>query len=221
MWPIAVRGPPEPAQLRDGNARIGATAAGRRRRDSGRHQAAGGGKGAARRRRRRAQAGRGRGQGGALPHVEGPAAPRRMVSGVLLTSEHRGDGVEFCAAHAPSQAGISSSVASMVQRWSVQAEAGRKRDRLLDIYTSCNRINLRLWNEVSQPEILSDIDMDAWKRLCRNYADACALTGMVILVEGVELDLRLPWLRDEDQDWLDAPPPDANEVDLSTADPPS
>ena len=34
-------------------------------------------------------------------------------------------------------AGISSSVASMVQRWSVQAEAGRKRDRLLDIYTSC------------------------------------------------------------------------------------
>ena len=32
----------------------------------------------------------------------------------------------------------------MVQRWSVQAEAGRKRDRLLDIYTSCNRINLRL-----------------------------------------------------------------------------
>ena len=108
----------------------------------------------------------------------------------------------------------------MVQRWSVQAEAGRKRDRLLDIYTSCNRINLRLWNEVSQPEILSDVDMDAWKRLCRNYADACALTGMVILVEGVELDLRLPWLRDEEQDWLDAPPPDANEVDLSTADPP-
>ena len=118
-------------------------------------------------------------------------------------------------------AGISSSVASMVQRWSVQADAGRKRDRLLDIYTSCNRINLRLWNEVSQPEILSDVDMDAWKRLCRNYADACALTGMVILVEGVELDLRLPWLRDEDQDWLDAPPPDQNEVDLSTADPPS
>ena len=34
-------------------------------------------------------------------------------------------------------AGISSSVASMVQRWSVQADAGRKRDRLLDIYTSC------------------------------------------------------------------------------------
>ena len=118
-------------------------------------------------------------------------------------------------------AGISSSVASMVQRWSVQADAGRKRDRLLDIYTSCNRINLRLWNEVSQPEIPSDVDMDAWKRLCRNYADACALTGMVILVEGVELDLRLPWLRDEDQDWLDAPPPDQNEVDLSTADPPS
>ena len=88
-------------------------------------------------------------------------------------------------------------------------------------HRSCNRINLRLWNEVSQPEILSDIDMDAWKRLCRNYADACALTGMVILVEGVELDLRLPWLRDEDQDWLDAPPPDQNEVDLSTADPPS
>ena len=110
---------------------------------------------------------------------------------------------------------------SMVQRWSAQADAGRKRDRLLDIYTSCNRINLRLWNEVSQPEILSDVDMDAWKRLCRNYADACALTGMVILVEGVELDLRLPWLRDEDQDWLDAPPPDQNEVDLSTADPPS
>ena len=91
---------------------------------------------------------------------------------------------------------------------------------MLDIYTSCNRINLRLWNEVSQPEILSDIDMDAWKRLCRNYADACALTGMVILVEGVELDLRLPWLRDEDQDWLDVPVED-NEVDLSTADPPS
>ena len=88
-------------------------------------------------------------------------------------------------------------------------------------HRSCNRINLRLWNEVSQPEILSDIDMDAWKRLCRNYADACALTGLVILVEGVELDLRLPWLRDEDQDWLDAPPPDQNEVDLSTADPPS
>ena len=145
-----------------------------------------------------------------------------MVSGVLLTSEHRGDGVELVQlTRHPSQAGISSSVASMVQRWSVQAEAGRKRDRLLDIYTSCNRINLRLWNEVSQPEILSDVDMDAWKRLCRNYADACALTGMVILVEGVELDLRLPWLRDEDQDWLDAPPPDQNEVDLSTADPPS
>ena len=63
--------------------------------------------------------------------------------------------------------------------------------------------------------------MDAWKRLCRNYADACALTGMVILVEGVELDLRLTWLRDEEQEWLDAPPPDQNEVDLSTADPPS
>ena len=42
-------------------------------------------------------------------------------------------------------AGISSSVASMVQRWSVQAEAGRKRDRLLDIYTSCTvwKSNLR------------------------------------------------------------------------------
>ena len=105
-------------------------------------------------------------------------------------------------------------------RHAIEQATRRWRGERDDSHRSCNRINLRLWNEVSQPEILSDVDMDAWKRLCRNYADACALTGMVILVEGVELDLRLPWLRDEDQDWLDAPPPDQNEVDLSTADPP-
>lgn len=117
-------------------------------------------------------------------------------------------------------AGIASSVANMVQRWSVQADAGRKQKRLLDIYTSCNRITLRLSNECLHPEIAGDIDMEAWKKLCRNYADACALTGMVILVEGMELDTRLPWLRDEDEDWLDVPEAEA-EVDLSRADPPS
>ena len=91
----------------------------------------------------------------------------------------------------------------MVQRWSVQAEAGRKRDRLLDIYTSCNRINLRLWNEVQEPTIQLDIDHEAWDKLCRNYDRAKELTGLVIVVEGTPLDMHLP--------WLPRPPPEAEE----------
>ena len=47
----------------------------------------------------------------------------------------------------------STHVASFVQRISVQTEAGYVRDELLRLYESCNRCNLRLWNEVSRPEV--------------------------------------------------------------------
>ena len=70
----------------------------------------------------------------------------------------------------------------MVQRWSVQSDPGRVQDELLELYTSCNRINLRLWNEVSEPTIKLNIDEEAWAKLCTNYDRAKELTGLAIVV---------------------------------------
>ena len=159
-------------------------------------------------------------------------------------------------------AGISTSVANMVQRWAVQTDEGRVRDSLLELYTSSSRINLRLrtarepkrsrvdaaartvrghtqrkihvvaaastrpspprqltrgpgrfprrlWNEVQAPEIRENVDVDAWARLSRNYARACDLTGLVVMVEGVPLDFALPWMPLEEQPWLEPEDPDA------------
>ena len=100
-------------------------------------------------------------------------------------------------------AGVSTSIANMCQRWAVQADPGRAQDELLELYTSCNRINLRLWNEVQEPTIQLDIDHEAWDKLCRNYDRAKELTGLVIVVEGTPLDMHLP--------WLPRPPPEAEE----------
>mmetsp|Transcript_34958 Transcript_34958/g.105313 ORF Transcript_34958/g.105313 Transcript_34958/m.105313 type:complete len:270 (-) Transcript_34958:37-846(-) len=105
-------------------------------------------------------------------------------------------------------AGISTSVANMVQRWAVQTDEGRVRDSLLELYTSSSRINLRLWNEVQAPEIRENVDVDAWARLSRNYARACDLTGLVVMVEGVPLDFALPWMPLEEQPWLEPEDPD-------------
>lgn len=100
-------------------------------------------------------------------------------------------------------AGVSTSVANMVQRWSVQSDPGRVQDELLELYTSCNRINLRLWNEVSEPTIKLNIDEEAWAKLCTNYDRAKELTGLAIVVDGMPLDTHLPWVA--------RPPPDEDE----------
>jgi len=92
-------------------------------------------------------------------------------------------------------AGVSTTVANMAQRWAVQAESGtRAQDELLELYTSCNRINLRLWNEVTQPTLPGAIDDEAYAALVANYDRARDLTGLVIVVEGIPLDTHLPWV---------------------------
>jgi len=90
-------------------------------------------------------------------------------------------------------AGVSTTIANMVQRWAVQAPSGRAQDELLELYTSCNRINLRLWNEVSQPTLPGAVDDEAYDRLVANYDRARDLTGLVIVVDGQPLDTHLPW----------------------------
>ena len=169
------------------------------------NQATGGGEGAARRRRRRAQAGRGRGQGGAPPHVEGPAATRRMVPGVLLTSEHRVDGVEFGAAHAPGGHLVERGEhGPALERPGRRGPQARPAARHLHVVQPHQPAALE---RVSQPEIFErrrtwtrGAALPQLRRRLRRWI------GMVILVEGVELDLRLPWLRDEDRSTrLDVP----------------
>lgn len=95
-------------------------------------------------------------------------------------------------------AGKSSQVANFLQHISVQAEAGRIRDELLDLYTSCNRINLHLWNEVDRPTLSFAIDQEAWTKLRANYRRAVDLTGLVLTVDGMPVDLSLDWLPDDD-----------------------
>lgn len=81
----------------------------------------------------------------------------------------------------------STHVANFVQRIATQAEAGRTRDALLTMYTTCNRINLRLWNEVDTPS--SRFDFEAWAELKAVYARACDTSGLVLTIDGVPLEL--------------------------------
>ncbi|KAJ8608741.1 hypothetical protein CTAYLR_007804 [Chrysophaeum taylorii] len=91
-------------------------------------------------------------------------------------------------------AGRSTHVANFAQRSALQAPPGRDRERLLEIYASCNRINLHLWNEVEAPTTPEAIDDQAYSKLRAHYAEASEITGMVVTVDGLPLDLNLDWI---------------------------
>uniref|UniRef100_A0A6S8C2M1 AN1-type domain-containing protein n=1 Tax=Aureoumbra lagunensis TaxID=44058 RepID=A0A6S8C2M1_9STRA len=89
-------------------------------------------------------------------------------------------------------AGKSTHVTNFVQRLSVQANEGQTRDQLLDLYTSCNRLNLRLWNEVTSPT--SQFDYESYEKLIDNYTQIKQISGMICTVDGMPLDLTIDWL---------------------------
>jgi len=73
------------------------------------------------------------------------------------------------------------------------AASTRLRDELLELYTKCNRLNLRLWNEVDAPTDGLLFDRESWHDLKTHYDRACELTGMICTVEGAPIDLSADW----------------------------
>mmetsp|Transcript_30544 Transcript_30544/g.93357 ORF Transcript_30544/g.93357 Transcript_30544/m.93357 type:complete len:245 (+) Transcript_30544:94-828(+) len=86
-------------------------------------------------------------------------------------------------------ASLSTHVANFVQRLARAAQPGRERDELLELYTSCNRINLRLCSEADQPSSSKFCDAESWTKLRHNYDRVKDLTGLQCVVDDMPLDL--------------------------------
>ena len=101
---------------------------------------------------------------------------------------------QFWKARRSFLAGKSNHVVNFAQRLALSStEQGRARDELLELYTTCNRINLRLWNDVTEPTCTDPpLDMESNDKLVTSYDRIKEITGMVCIVDGMPLDLSLP-----------------------------
>lgn len=115
-------------------------------------------------------------------------AEAKAEAGERAVKEARAASFHLWKTRRKNAASKSTHVANFVQRISTQADAGRTRNALLDMYTTCNRINLRLWNEVDTPSH-GKFDFEAWAELKAVYTRACDTSGLVLTIDGLPLEL--------------------------------
>ena len=99
-------------------------------------------------------------------------------------TEARAAKIQFWKDRRIVMANKSSHVANFVQRLALQGGA----DELLQLYTTCNRLNLHLQNEINQPTSTL-LDIESWAKLREAYDRVKDLTGLLCVVDGMPLDL--------------------------------
>mmetsp|Transcript_6796 Transcript_6796/g.15588 ORF Transcript_6796/g.15588 Transcript_6796/m.15588 type:complete len:191 (+) Transcript_6796:433-1005(+) len=89
-------------------------------------------------------------------------------------------------------AGKSTHIANFLQRAALQTQDQRAKAELLELYQKANRVNLELWNEFETPTVPGTKD-DSWAEAVAAYRRGSEITGMVIMLEGRQLETRNPW----------------------------